>query len=161
MKFAILGMIIAASGAFAAPAEIDSLEARTGPGIVSAADSQIGVPYVYGGGGCHGKSDGGFDCSGLTQYAVCKAQGKTIPRTAQTQYHSSMGKHFPRAQAKPGDMLFWATDGDCKNKVAHVAIFVKAGVIVNAAHPGTKVRQQALWTSSGGEKICPDAVRFW
>lgn len=72
-----------------------------------------------------------------------------------------MGKHFPRAQAKPGDMLFWATDGDCKNRVAHVAIFVKAGVIVNAAHPGTKVRQQALWTSSGGEKICPDAVRFW
>lgn len=72
-----------------------------------------------------------------------------------------MGKHLPRAQAKPGDMLFWATGGDCKNKVAHVGIFVKAGTMVNAAHTGTKVRQQAIWTSSGGLSICPDAVRFW
>ncbi|KAM3551174.1 hypothetical protein MY1884_007854 [Beauveria asiatica] len=72
-----------------------------------------------------------------------------------------MGKHLPRAQAKPGDGLFWATGGDCKNKVAQVGIFVKAGTMANAAHTGTKVRQQAIWTSSGGESISPDAVRFW
>ncbi|KAJ6781232.1 hypothetical protein PWT90_05095 [Aphanocladium album] len=163
MKFAIVGSIIAAAGVLAAPAE-EMLEKRTGPGIVSAADSQIGVDYVYGGGGCKGPSKGGYDCSGLTQYAVCKAQGKTIhttARTAQEQYHSSMGKHIPRAQAQPGDMLFWANGGDCKNKVAHVGIFVKAGTMVNAAHTGTKVRQQSIWISSGGESICPDAVRFW
>ncbi|OAA38691.1 nlp/p60 [Beauveria brongniartii RCEF 3172] len=159
MKFAIATMILAA-GVLAAPAD-EMLEKRDGPGIVKAADSQIGIDYVWGGGGCKGPSKGGFDCSGLTQYSVCKAQGKTIPRTTQEQYHSSMGKHLPRAQAKPGDMLFWATGGDCKNKVAHVGIFVKAGTMVNAAHTGTKVRQQAIWTSSGGESICPDAVRFW
>ena len=72
-----------------------------------------------------------------------------------------MGKHIPRAQAKPGDMLFWAENGDCKNKVVHVGIFVKKGTMVNAAHTGTKVRHQSIWTSSGGESICPDAVRFW
>lgn len=99
--------------------------------------------------------------TGLTQYAVCKAQGKTIPRTAMEQYKSGMGKHIPRAQAKPGDMLFWATGGKCSSAVEHVAIFVKAGTIVNAAHTGVPVREQALWTSSGGLDICPDAVRFW
>jgi hypothetical protein len=32
-------------------------------------------------------------------------------------------------------------------------------VIVNAAHPGTNVREEDIWISSGGESICPDAVR--
>lgn len=71
MKFTLVSMILAA-GALAAP------EKRDGPGIVKAADSQIGIDYVYGGGGCKGPSKGGYDCSGLTQYSVCKAQGKTI-----------------------------------------------------------------------------------
>lgn len=61
------------------------LEKRTGPGIVKAAESQKGKPYVYGGGGCKGATHGGFDCSGLTQYAVCKAQGKTIRK-----FHTSI-----------------------------------------------------------------------
>lgn len=85
---------------------------------------------------------------------------KTIPRTAQTQYHSSMGKHMPRAEAKAGDLIFWATGGDCANDVAHVGIFMRDGWMVNAAHTGTPVREQSIWTSSGGESICPDAVRY-
>ncbi|KAJ9652339.1 hypothetical protein H2201_009226, partial [Coniosporium apollinis] len=85
--------------------------------------------------------------------------GLLIPRTAQTQYHSPKGKHVPRAQAQPGDMLFWATNEDCANSVAHVGIFMRAGWMVNAARTGTPVREQAIWTSSGGESICPDAVR--
>ena len=72
-----------------------------------------------------------------------------------------MGKHIPRGQAKPGDMLFWGKNGDCKNNVVHVGIFTKSGKMVNAAKPGTNVREQNIWTSSGGLKICPDAVRFW
>ena len=72
-----------------------------------------------------------------------------------------MGKHIPRAEAKAGDMLFWGEGGDCVNNVAHVGIFVKPGVMVNAAHTGTDVREQSIWTSSGGESICDDAVRFW
>ncbi|KAL8795547.1 MAG: hypothetical protein Q9195_001968, partial [Heterodermia aff. obscurata] len=95
----------------------------------------------------------------LTQYSVCTALGKTIPRTADTQYHSSMGTHLPRSQAQAGDMLFWG-DGNCNSgNVAHVGIFMRDGWMVNAAHTGTPVREQAIWTSSGGETICPDAVR--
>lgn len=100
-----------------------------------------------------------YSLPGLTQYSVCQAVGRTIPRTAMTQYASSMGKHFPRAEAQAGDMIFWATNGDCAGSVAHVGIFMKPGWMVNAAHTGTPVREQAIWTSSGGESICPDAVR--
>ena len=95
------------------------------------------------------------------EYATCKSGHGTIPRTAQEQYHSSMGKHIPRAQAMAGDMLFWGEGGDCVNSVAHVGIFVRPGTMVNAAHTGTDVREEAIWTSSGGESACDDAVRFW
>ena len=58
-------------------------------------------------------------------------------------------------------MLFWGEGGDCVNHVVHVGIFVKPGRMVNAAHTGTDVREQDIWTSSGGESACEDAVRFW
>lgn len=134
----------------------------SGASIVAAAVKEEGIPYVWGGGGCSGPSNGGFDCSGLTQYAVCQAGHGTIPRTAATQYAFSMGHHLPRAQAQPGDLLFWGEGGDCAggNRVVHVGIFMGNGEMVNAAHSGTPVREQAVWTSSGGETICPDAVRF-
>jgi cell wall-associated NlpC family hydrolase len=72
-----------------------------------------------------------------------------------------MGKRLPRSQAKEGDLLFWATNGDCTHKVVHTGIYIKPGLMINAAHTGTPVRQQSIWTSSGGETICPDVVRFW
>ena len=130
-----------------------------GAAVVAAAVSQEGQNYVFGGGGCAGPSNGGFDCSGLTQYALCQGAGITIPRTSKAQYASSLGQHIPRAQAQPGDLLFWATGGDCANSVVHVGVFKSAGQMVNAPHKGTVVRQQSIWTSSGGESICPDAVR--
>ncbi|KAL8667760.1 MAG: hypothetical protein Q9168_007191 [Polycauliona sp. 1 TL-2023] len=132
-----------------------------GGDVVAAAVKEEGLPYVWGGGGCGGPSGGGFDCSGLTQYAICQAVGgKKIPRTADLQYQSSVGTHMPRAQAQAGDMIFWAEGGDCANAVSHVGIFMRDGLMVNAAHTGTPVREQSIWTSSGGLSICPDAVRF-
>lgn len=133
----------------------------SGASLVAAAVAEEGLPYVWGGGGCDGPSDGGFDCSGLTQYATCKSGHGLIPRTAQTQYDSAMGKHLARADAEAGDMIFWADGGDCVSSVAHVGIFMREGWMVNAAETGTPVREQSIWISSGGESICPDAVRFW
>ncbi|KXG50630.1 uncharacterized protein PGRI_043970 [Penicillium griseofulvum] len=132
----------------------------TGKAIIAAAQKKKGLPYVWGGGGCKGPSGGGFDCSGLTQYAICQALKKKIPRVAQDQYNTSMGKRYPRSQAKPGDLLFWATGGDCKNKVAHVGIYINSKLMINAARTGTPVREQAIWTSYGGEEICPYVMRF-
>lgn len=132
----------------------------TGKDIIAAAEKKKGLPYVWGGGGCTGPSGGGFDCSGLTQYAICQALKETIPRVAQDQYDSSMGKRHPRSEAKPGDLLFWGTGGDCKNKVVHVGIFIRDGLMINAARTGTPVREQDIWTSYGGEEICPYVMRY-
>lgn len=132
----------------------------SGASIVKEAEKEKGLPYVWGGGGCHGPSGGGFDCSGLTQFAVCQALGKEIPRTAQTQYDSHLGRRYPRSEAKEGDLLFWAENGDCANRVSHVGIFIRDGWMINAAHTGTPVREQAIWTSYGGESICPEVMRY-
>ncbi|KAJ5166635.1 uncharacterized protein N7482_005416 [Penicillium canariense] len=133
----------------------------SGSSIVAAAEKEKGLPYVWGGGGCDGPSGGGFDCSGLTQYSLCHALKKKIPRTAQTQYDAtSQGKRIPRAEAKEGDLIFWGENGNCKTGVAHVGIFIREGWMINAAHTGTPVREQAIWTSSGGESICPYAMRY-
>ncbi|KAF7593199.1 hypothetical protein BBP40_011829 [Aspergillus hancockii] len=133
----------------------------TGTPIIKAAQKQKGVPYVWGGGNTHGPTKGGFDCSGLTQYAVYQALDKTIPRTAQTQYDSKLGTRHPRSEAKPGDLLFWGEGGDCKNGVVHVGIYMREGWMINAAKTGTPVREQAIWTEYGGERICGEVLRFW
>ncbi|OKO94439.1 Peptidoglycan endopeptidase RipA [Penicillium subrubescens] len=133
----------------------------SGASIVNAAEKEKGLPYVWGGGGCDGPSGGGFDCSGLTQFSLCKALNKKIPRTAQTQYDAtSQGKRIPRAEAKEGDLIFWGENGNCKSGVSHVGIFIRDGWMINAAHTGTPVREQAIWTSYGGESICPYAMRY-
>jgi len=147
-----------AAAAIAAPTA-DSTASK-GSSIVKEAEKELGVPYVWGGGGCDGKSDGGFDCSGLTQFAICQALHKTIPRTAQTQYDSSMGKKIKRSDAKEGDLIFWGEGGNCKTGVDHVGIVIDSKTMINAAHTGTPVRKEDIWTSYGGLEICDDAVRF-
>ena len=70
-----------------------------------------------------------------------------------------MGKHIPRSEAKEGDMLFWGEPDCSSGNVDHVGIFLRDGGRGIAELGGTPVREQAIWTSSGGENICPDAVR--
>ncbi|KIE00598.1 NlpC/P60-like cell-wall peptidase, partial [Metarhizium majus ARSEF 297] len=64
MKLSSLFTVLLAAGAYAMPT---ATEKRTGPGIVAAAEKMKGKPYVWGGGNIHGPTNGGFDCSGLTQ----------------------------------------------------------------------------------------------
>jgi cell wall-associated NlpC family hydrolase len=101
--------------------------------VVSAAESQIGVPYQWG-----GESPGvGFDCSGLTQWSWRQA-GVGLPRTAQAQYDSVA--HIPLSALQPGDLVFWGWGG-----ISHVAIYVGNGSVVHAPSSGETVRIQGIW----------------
>ena len=101
---------------------------------VQAAESQIGVPYQWG-----GESPGvGFDCSGLTQWSWGQA-GVGIPRTADAQYHSVAW--VPLSAMQPGDLVFWGSGGYAD----HVAIYVGNGMVVHAPSSGERVREQAIW----------------
>ena len=50
----------------------------SGSDVYNAAARYDGTPYVYGGGNCNGPTNGGFDCSGLALYSICKVTGKKL-----------------------------------------------------------------------------------
>jgi cell wall-associated NlpC family hydrolase len=104
---------------------------------VAAAESQIGVPYHWG-----GEVPGvGFDCSGLTQWAWGRA-GVGIPRTAQEQYDAI--EHVSLAALEPGDLIFW---GSGSGGITHVGMYVGGGNVIHAPETGETVRIQPIWNS--------------
>jgi murein DD-endopeptidase len=93
---------------------------------------QLGVPYRYGGAG-----PGGFDCSGLVQYAYSKA-GMALPRTtAQLWSHTST---VTPNELRPGDLLFFSIAG----KMQHVGLYVGEGRFVHAPSSGERVAVASL-----------------
>ncbi len=103
---------------------------------VAADESQVGVPYVWG-----GDTPGvGFDCSGLTMWAWGQA-GVSLTHSAAAQYGEVT--HIPFADIQPGDLLFWASGG----YIDHVAMYIGNGDVVNAPYTGQTIRIQPVWTS--------------
>ncbi|MFD0897041.1 C40 family peptidase [Loigolactobacillus binensis] len=96
---------------------------------ISAAESQIGVAYVWG-----GETAGvGFDCSGLTQWALAKA-GVSIGRVTTAQ--ESAGTKVSISQLQAGDLVFWGSAG----ATYHVALYIGNNQYVNAPEPGETVK---------------------
>ncbi|MEU0539016.1 NlpC/P60 family protein [Nocardia sp. NPDC005978] len=116
----------------------DSVGARA----ENAAAAWLGTPYVWGGGGAQGPSGGGFDCSGLTQYAIAQAtNGEVVlPRTTYDQINSGVRVH--PGDARPGDLVFprdpWGSRGP-----EHVQLAVEGGVI-EAPYTGARVRRMPM-----------------
>jgi len=107
-----------------------------GSAALRAAESQIGVPYVWG-----GTTPGvGFDCSGLVQWAWEKA-GVTIPRTTEEQWAAL--PHVSFSDIRPGDLIYYYNlDGD--NAVDHVVMYAGSGpwgtsTTIAAAHTGVPI----------------------
>ncbi|WP_194911463.1 C40 family peptidase [Catenulispora rubra] len=97
------------------------------------AGAHLGLPYVWGGDGPD-RGGVGFDCSGLTQSAY-QAAGIAIPRTATDQFKT--GRPVTRADLRAGDLVFY---GDPNGFLHHVAMYVRAGLVIDAPHPGAVVR---------------------
>ena len=107
----------------------------TGRHVIDAAFRYLGLPYVWGGGNINGPSGGGFDCSGLTSFAVHAAAGIALPRTSETQWQ--VGVEVPLSEARPGDLVFgnWQAPGP-----GHVGIYIGGGQMVHAPTTGDVVR---------------------
>ncbi|MFE4460021.1 C40 family peptidase [Nocardia tengchongensis] len=110
-----------------------------GGNAVRAASNWLGTPYVWGGGGAGGPSGGGFDCSGLTQYAVAQASGGQVllPRTTYEQIYS--GVRVPVHDVRPGDLVFPAGSfSDCGPE--HVQLAAGNGMVIEAPSAGSRVK---------------------
>ncbi len=106
---------------------------------VQVALSQLGTPYLWGGEGA-----GGFDCSGLVQYAYAKA-GLALPRTARQQYDAST--HLGAdTELQPGDLVFFGANTQA---IDHVGIALGDGRMVDAPHTGADVRLDAIPATIG------------
>jgi peptidoglycan DL-endopeptidase CwlO len=117
--------------------------AAAGAAAVAAAESQLGVPYVWG-----GESPGiGFDCSGLTQWSWSQA-GVSIPRVAVDQ--AAAVPQAPLNALEPGDLLFYYNlDGD--STIDHVVMYVGSGpygtqTVIEAPFTGSTVKYAPLFT---------------
>jgi peptidoglycan DL-endopeptidase CwlO len=102
---------------------------------VRAAESQIGVPYVWG-----GSTPGvGFDCSGLTMWSWAQA-GVELPHSAAMQMQVTTP--VPLSDLQPGDLLFYY---DSPGYVGHVTMYVGPGEMVQAEETGTNVMITPIW----------------
>ncbi|OKI18963.1 hydrolase [Nocardiopsis sp. TSRI0078] len=108
--------------------------------VIANAESQLGVPYVWG-----GTTPGvGFDCSGLLQWAFREA-GVSIPRVTHDQWNAGRRVAFDDIQR--GDLLFWRTDPTAPDYISHVAIYLGDGMMLEAPRTGLNVRVTPVRTS--------------
>jgi len=113
-----------------------------GSAALAAAESFLGVPYVWG-----GASRSGVDCSGLTMLAWAAA-GVSLEHGATAQYAEST--HISPAQIEPGDLIFYHFANDGPWPITHVAMYVGSGpygtqTIIQAAETGTNVAYYAMY----------------
>jgi len=113
--------------------------AADGPGLsrpqiiafLTAAESRLGLPYVWGATGPNS-----FDCSGLVQWSLAQA-GVVMPRVAAAQ--AQAGPAVSLSQLTPGDLLFYHTDPTAPGYISHVAIYLGDGEMLQAPRPGLDV----------------------
>ena len=111
--------------------------------ILTIAEQQKGVPYVWG-----GTSPMGFDCSGLVQYC-CQKAGANIPPRVTTDYPLLASKYeVGWNDMQPGDIL-WNSN--------HVGIYIGNGNFIHAPKTGDVVKV----TSISGYGLFKKVYRFW
>jgi cell wall-associated NlpC family hydrolase len=113
-----------------------------GNAAVQAAETYLGVPYVWG-----GASRKGVDCSGLTMLAW-EAAGVYLEHGATAQYAEST--HIAPSQIEPGDLIFYHFADDGPWPITHVAMYVGSGpygtqTIIQAAETGTNVAYYRMY----------------
>lgn len=113
---------------------------EAGVRAVRAAQSEIGLPYVWGGGGFDGPTGGGFDCSGLTSYAIFQASGIKLPRTTYDQIN--VGTRISDLhQMAPGDLVL---SNFSERGPEHVQLYAGGGMVVEAQTFGVPVKMSPL-----------------
>ncbi|WP_139906105.1 C40 family peptidase [Clostridium thermarum] len=107
--------------------------------VISKAKSLLGTPYVWGG---ESLQEGGFDCSGLTQY-VYKMVGVDLNRISADQ--AKQGTTVSRANLQPGDLVFYSFEGT--SNINHVGIYIGENKMIHSPKAGDVVKITDISTS--------------
>jgi cell wall-associated NlpC family hydrolase len=100
--------------------------------IVATAAAAMGRPYEYGGTGAGG---GGFDCSGLIQYAY-KKHGIVLERRSTDQAREGRKVAQKLDQLRPADLLTFSNRG---GPVTHVGLYMGGGRFIHSATRGVQI----------------------
>ncbi|MBI1874484.1 MAG: C40 family peptidase [Acidobacteria bacterium] len=106
--------------------------------VIDTAMAQLGVPYRNG-----GTDPVGFDCSGFVQFVYSRA-GFFVAREVRHQVEGGMA--VDAAEARPGDLIFFATSG---RRASHVGIVLDETTFIHAP------------SSQGVVRIEPISGRYW
>jgi cell wall-associated NlpC family hydrolase len=146
-----------------------------GAAIVSFAQDELGVPYVWGGGDYIGPTNGlvggsvvGFDCSGLALYAVYQASAGAVQLPHYTGTQVQMGQQvfvgsgagaLASGLVQPGDLIYFDNVDPTQAGWDHVGIYVGGGDMVDAPQTGEDVQVDNLATTYW-EAVPWDVRRF-
>lgn len=107
--------------------------------VIKTAKSLLGTPYVWGG---ESLQEGGFDCSGLTQY-VFKNAGYNLERVSPDQ--ANQGTYVSRDKLQPGDLVFFSFTAN--GIINHVGIYIGNGIMIHSPKSGDVVKTTDITTS--------------
>lgn len=109
--------------------------------IVQYAEGFLGMPYVF---GTAGPDE--FDCSGFTQYVFANSAGIYLPHSSVSQ--SQEGTEVPISNLRPGDLVFFSTNGS--GRVSHVGIYIGNDQFIGANNDGVSIQNlfsSAYWSN--------------
>lgn len=131
---------------------VDVSGATGAAAAIRAAEAQIGWPYVWGG---ESRAEGGFDCSGLVDFALAAA-GVHLPGRPTAADLWRLARPEPASRLAPGDLVFL---GAASGAPYHVGMYVGEGTVIAAPHSGAVVRFEPLAAGGwdGFARILPDA----
>jgi len=122
-------------------------EVKSIDSFMSYLNTFLGMPYVWGGTtpakyNASGKYIcGGFDCSGLIQYAY-KSMGISLPRTTMDQVNVGISVNINSLQR--GDLVFFRTNSAAPNQVSHAGIYIGNNKFIQSPKTGDVVKISEL-----------------
>ncbi|MGL5329580.1 MAG: NlpC/P60 family protein, partial [Peptostreptococcaceae bacterium] len=93
---------------------------------IELAKTKLGCAYVWG-----AEGPNTFDCSGFMYYIFKMNLNINIPRVSREQ--SEYGKYVPRKYLKPGDLVFFDTNGSNNGNVSHVGMYIGNNEFIQAS----------------------------